>query len=1236
VDFRILGPLEVIDRGRPVELGGPRQRAVLTALILSANRDASADRLIDDLWGERPPASARTTLHVYVSRLRKVLGTARITTHTTGYALALKSGELDAERFEQSLAAGVAALAEGRAAEAAETLTGGLAEWRGPALADVAYDEFAQAEIARLEDLRLTALEERFEAELALDRSTPELVSELEALVTEHPLRERLRGQLMLALYRAGRQAEALDAYRSARETLADELGLEPGAPLQRLERAILNHEPELEARAPAVALSPLGTRERKLVTVLLADLSAVPVAEDAERRRSAADAALAGATDELEAAGATVQRIAGEQLLGVFGAPIALEDHAERALRAAQSLSIRFPQAATGVESGEVLVDRGGGEGAFVSGGAVTAAARLARGDAGVNVGPRTEAAARKVDPTRAATSRKRAFVGREAELERLLGVYREAVVTRETQRVTVVGEPGVGKTRLVAELERELSGDPDAPLVRRGRCVAWGRGATYAPLAEVLRAELGLRESAPEAEVRRRLRGRDILGLTLGLDIAGDLDPRDARDRLYETWIDLLGLLAADRPLVLVVEDVHWAHEDLLELLARIEHEVRARLLVVVTARPEARIEGESIGLEPLTAEESRLLLRSLTGGLQPALEQLVLPRAEGNPFFIEELVSSLIDRGALVREGRRLVMREAAAPELPDSIHAVVAARIDLLDEPERAALQAAAVIGRTFWEEPVRKLVAPLRPNLAILATREFVYVEAGSSLTDARELTFKHAVTREVAYGTLAARPRAHLHAAFAEWLEQRGGGRDEHAPLLAHHYAEAVRPEENDLAWHDEPDRAMEMRRRAALWLRRAADAAVSRFGMLEAVALLRTALELVEEDPERIEIWRAIAYAQYLRYDSSGYREAVERALELNPQRAVAAELYAELAFQALGRQSIWKEAQPRDTIEFWSKRAFELAEPGTEAHVNALLSRVHDDPTRSEAAADEALATATRLDRPDLIVHALEGKATVANAVLRLDEARVWCDRQLALVPALADRDLGGSQYWHAAFAYLRLGRFAEVREFARVHDTMVGELTPHHFVHATTLHVIAETLACRWNASIALTSRAETAAAANLETPCAFNWRSLLLCALAYAVEGDDTEARRLEERAREIARLGQPAATEPALLRLALLRGDVEAIEGVLETLRPRGGPWDVDAAAARLDALSALGDTERVEAEAAPWLELECYTQPFAMRAVGVARGDASLLDRAAVTFEALGLGWHAARTRAAR
>jgi hypothetical protein len=164
------------------------------------------------------------------------------------------------------------------------------------------------------------------------------------------------------------------------------------------------------------------------------------------------------------------------------------------------------------------------------------------------------------------------------------------------------------------------------------------------------------------------------------------------------------------------------------------------------------------------------------------------------------------------------------------------------------------------------------------------------------------------------------------------------------------------------------------------------------------------------------------------------------------------------------------------------------------------------------------------------------------------------------------------------------------------------------------------------------MALARRAETAAAANLETPCAFNWRSLLLCALAYALEGDDTEARRLEERAREIARLGQPAATEPALLRLALLRGDVETIERLLETLRPRGGPWDIDAAAARLDALGALGDIERVEAEAAPWLQLDCYTQPFAMRAVGAVRGDASLLEHAAVTFEALGLGWHVAHS----
>src|SRR5262245_40198224 len=254
MEFRILGPLEVADRGDSLDLGGARQRAVLALLLTRPNEVVSTDRLIDELWGREPPRTALNTVQYYVSQLRKLLGAQRIVTRPPGYAIQVEPGELDLERFERLLERGDA-----------EALHEALGLWRGPALADFAYESFAADEIARLEELRILALEKRIDADLELGRHA-ELVGELERLVAQHPLRERLRGQLMLTLYRSGRQAEALAAYQSARSALVEELGIEPGSALQELERALLRQDPSLiaaAARAPAkqrsILVVPLG-----------------------------------------------------------------------------------------------------------------------------------------------------------------------------------------------------------------------------------------------------------------------------------------------------------------------------------------------------------------------------------------------------------------------------------------------------------------------------------------------------------------------------------------------------------------------------------------------------------------------------------------------------------------------------------------------------------------------------------------------------------------------------------------------------------------------------------------------------------------------------------------------------------------------------------------------------------------------------------------------------------------
>jgi DNA-binding SARP family transcriptional activator len=274
MDYRILGPLEAFDGERQLPLGGARQRAVLAILLLHGNETLTRDVIVDELWGEDTPPTAAKVLQNCVSALRKELPPNTIRTVAGAYGLTLEPEELDRDRFERLLAEGRAALETGDPAEALDQFRRALALWRGAPLSDLSYERFAQEEIKRLEELHVAGLEDRIEAELGIGRHD-ELVPELEALVTRHPLRERLRGQFMLALYRAGRQAEALEAYRVARRTLFAELGIEPGRALRELEQAILTQVPALDvaprqaqpqAKRPGrAAASPLEGRTEEL-----------------------------------------------------------------------------------------------------------------------------------------------------------------------------------------------------------------------------------------------------------------------------------------------------------------------------------------------------------------------------------------------------------------------------------------------------------------------------------------------------------------------------------------------------------------------------------------------------------------------------------------------------------------------------------------------------------------------------------------------------------------------------------------------------------------------------------------------------------------------------------------------------------------------------------------------------------------------------------------------------------
>jgi hypothetical protein len=240
----------------------------------------------------------------------------------------------------------------------------------------------------------------------------------------------------------------------------------------------------------------------------------------------------------------------------------------------------------------------------------------------------------------------------------------------------------PASASPRLMRELWERLAAETDEPLRRTGRCLSYGEGITFWPLGGALKEHLGILDSDPPEEVRRRLGDREILGLTLGLDVAGDLHPLAARDRLHAAWVDFLTEQASDRPAVLLVEDVHWAEPPLLELLQRLARDVPAPLLLLATARPDfayrwdAHIDAETILLEPLSADMTSSLVDALADQLPPAARDRIVQRAEGNPFFAEELIQ---------------LTRDRQASDIPDSVQAVLAARIDLLGEAEKAALQ-----------------------------------------------------------------------------------------------------------------------------------------------------------------------------------------------------------------------------------------------------------------------------------------------------------------------------------------------------------------------------------------------------------------------------------------------------------------------------------------------------------------------------------------------------------------
>jgi class 3 adenylate cyclase len=772
---------------------------------------------------------------------------------------------------------------------------------------------------------------------------------------------------------------------------------------------------------------------ERKVVSVLFCDLVGFTAASDdrdPEDVRARLRPYHTRVRQEIERHGGTVEKYVGDAVMAVFGAPVAHEDDAERAVRAAlhvvsaiSELNDADPllelQVRLGVNTGEAVVAVDArpemGEG-MVTGDVVNTAARIqsvAPVD-GVAVSEQTHRATNRVfdyDPLDAVTVKGKAaplqlwraktargrfgsdigrhrtpLVGRELERPLLIGTFERAAQQRSVQLVTIVGEPGVGKSRLAAELFSYVDGKPGLFRWRQGRCLPYGDGITFWALGEIVKAEAGILESDSAdtslgklgsilaADERDRQWLLDRLAPLLGIEPATSAE----RQELFAAWRRFIEGLALARPTVLVFEDLHWADGALLDFLEHLMewlHEVP--LLVVCTARPELYEQrrswatglrnSQTINLTPLTdAETARLVSYLLTGTtLSPEFERAILLRAGGNPLYAEEFVRYLADRSESGDEG---VIADSA---LPETVHALIAARLDTLPPDRKSLLQDAAVLGKVFWSgalaETGGRSLDEVEIALHELGRKELVRPNRVGSMEGEQEYSFWHLLVRDVAYAQIPRADRARRHRRAAEWLERKAQGRVEDlAEVLAHHYLRALELSEAAGAADDVEGLRGPARRFLALSGERALG-----LDTLRAETRLARALELTRPaEPEHARLLLSWADAASQAGHPLQAAEALERATEALLARgetetaALALQLRSRIALR-LGADAVSLAAEAVQLLEGDVRSPALVAAYTQLASAQSLKGSYRD----AIAAADRAEELAADLALPDPI---------------------------------------------------------------------------------------------------------------------------------------------------------------------------------------------------------------------------------------------------------------------------
>ena len=889
------------------------------------------------------------------------------------------------------------------------------------------------------------------------------------------------------------------------------------------------------EARFCSACGTPIAThepvptgQERRLVTILFADVKgSTGLGErlDPERLQEVLGAYFGAMREEIEAEGGTVEKFIGDAVMAAFGVPVAHEDDPIRALRAAlrmrrrldavnADLQARFGvalQIRTGVNTGEVLAATIPQPGEpMVTGDAVNVAARLeqlaepgqivvaertARAARGFRYRELGEQALRGKDeavaavaledeapeqPERGVPGLRAPMVGRDQELALLRTVYGRTVAEGRPNLVTIYGDPGVGKSRLTAEFLSWVQAQEPQPRVVRGRCLPYGDGITYWPLAEILKSHSGVLDTDASDDVLGKIEvscdavlGADpsidaartcrAIAYTVGLEFPSapmrDLEPRQVRVEMHLAWRSFFSALALAGPVVAVIEDIHWADPALLDLLEELADKVLGPVLFICPARHEltdrrpgwggGRRNHLAISLEPLSPEESDHLVRLLltVADLPASVHDQILERAEGNPFFLEEIVRHLIDGGAIVREGDRWRATETIGQvHIPDTVQAVLAARIDLLAPEEKRALQRAAVVGRVFWPGPLRRLLngdgERIRETLDRLEERELVLSRLGSSVAGEPEFIFKHVLTRDVAYESLPRRERGPAHEEIARWIEETAGTRGrEFGELLAYHYVEAYTAQE------DGGDRREGLRRRAFTALLDVASEARSRFANTKAMKTANRAGELATDPMERIAVleetglialndyqgdlsWRSLKEAVDLRLEhapddrraiASVCARATENPLRWpgsmkQPPEIAEVRRYLDLGFVHLDDES------SEEGIRLLSLRSFEPFGFGWQIPIDA------DEREQALEAGRRAAALAREIGRLDLESAALDGASSAILNIGLYGRIRELSDRRLEIAESLEDPWELGDIYGAGAWERSMLGEYAE----------------------------------------------------------------------------------------------------------------------------------------------------------------------------------------------------------------